>query len=755
MSRATQSIRLLVMEIRHEHDVVLCRQRARQFAAALGFTPRAQIRLATALSEIARNAFQYARGGKVDFSFVTEPRASTPARPQQRLVIVVRDAGPGIAALDEIMAGRYHSPTGLGLGILGAHRLMDRLEIVTSSQGTTMTMQQNLPLDIPVRSPAQVQKIVDELLRQAPTSAMEEMQLQNQELIRAINDAKAREEDVKRVNQELAETNAGVLALYDELDTLHRVSLLLASQLDLKALIQSIIDVTTELTNADLGAFYFSAEGAELWNLYATSGPKREILASAGASYGAEFFGTRFVEDGLFRTPDLELHPERNCASEFAKSLAGHLRVRSCLAVPIVGVLGELLGAMIFASAEVDRFTERSERIVGSIAAQAVVGIEKSQLFHAVKATNAAKDQFIAMLSHELRTPLNPVLAIVSSWKGDTNIPEGIREDLSVIARNVRLEARLIDDLLDFSKSINGKVQFDRSLVDVHQIIGTVIEICRTDLEAAGQQIQRNFLATQTSVSGDAARLQQVLWNVLKNAIKFSLPAGLIEVTTSNPRTDLIRVVILDHGRGIEPESLAQIFGAFEQGKPQILARFGGLGLGLAIAKTFVERHGGTISATSQGLDRGAEFTIDLPFTQAEVKKVEQDLSLAEAGKEKTKARILLVEDHDDTRNTLTRLLGRKGHQVIPAPNGNLARIEFARGEFDLIISDLGLPDGSGLELITRLREIHITPAIALSGYGMESDIVSSKAAGFDSHLTKPIDFEQLLNTVERLVATP
>lgn len=738
------------MEIRLEHDLVLCRQRARQLTAALGFSPQAQIRVATALSEIARNAYQYAGGGRVEFLFEREPRTAQP--PRQSLVIAVHDSGPGIAALAEILAGRYRSATGLGLGILGARRLMTALEVETSAAGSTVTMREVLPASSPSIAPAQLQQIVDTLRTQAPASALEEMLLQNQELLRAIDEARQREDEIQRINHELAETNSGVLALYDELETLHRVSVLLAAQLELKTLIQSIIDVTTELTSAELGAFFFSGEGADCWMLYASAGRAREVLTVFERPQSADFFGPDFGREDLLRLPDLLEHGSPCSVSKFAALLAPHFQVRACLVVPVVAEPGHVFGAMVFAAAEPDRFTERSERIVASIATQAVVGIEKSQLYQDMKASSEAKDRFLAMLSHELRTPLNPVLATVTSWLSDDRIHPELRAEVTMVVRNVRLEARLIDDLLDFNKLINGKLSFDHSLVDLHGVVHSVVEICRADVDEARLDLKVDLTALRTGVLGDAARLQQVLWNVMKNAIKFTPHGGRITVRTSNPREDSIRLEVIDSGHGIEAESLERIFGAFEQGQPQILARFGGLGLGLAISKTFVERHGGTIRAHSAGLGLGAQMIVELPLSETPIfapqpsADTAADLPLREHG------RILLVDDHEDTLATLGRLLTRRGHQVTPVGTAAAARQAFTEGAFDIIISDLGLPDATGLELLAQLRGVRFTPAIALSGYGMDADLISSKSAGFQEHLTKPIDFERLLRAIQQVL---
>jgi CheY-like chemotaxis protein len=281
-------------------------------------------------------------------------------------------------------------------------------------------------------------------------------------------------------------------------------------------------------------------------------------------------------------------------------------------------------------------------------------------------------------------------------------------------------------------------------------MIESAVEICRSDLDAEAQDLEVVLAAGLYHVAGDAARLQQVLWNVLKNAIKFTGRGGRITIRTSNPSPETIRVAIQDSGRGIEAAALERIFGAFEQGQPQIIARYGGLGLGLAISKMFVERHAGTISARSEGLGKGAEFVIDLPITTVEHgpgAHLESAPSSVPAN-----ATILLIEDHADTLAALARLLERKGHTVVGAKDGASARRAFAKGDFDVIISDLGLPDCTGLDLMREFRFQRATPAIALSGYGMEADVRDCIAAGFNNHLTKPIDFGELLSAVSRLV---
>ena len=729
MNEASKLLRLLTVEIRFEQDVVLARQRARQLANSLGLEGQVQTRIATAVSEVARNALQYAGGGRVEFSVLTEAHPGKPNRHRQTFVIEVRDTGPGIARLDEILAGRYRSESGLGIGIIGAQRLMDRLDIASSERGTAITLAKILPPSTSTQSAKQLQAIVDDLSQRPPAGPLEEIQVQNQELIHAM-------EELARVNQELAETNRGVLALYDELETLNRISLMLASKLELRPLIQSIIDVTTTLTDAEIGVFFFDEQRGG-WQLYANSGARADALIGFPAKSAHDFFGADFASAELVRIPDLELHKESCSCFQFATTVAGKMTVRSCLTVPVLEANERLIGVFLFASSKPKVFTERSERILTSVATQAAVSIEKARLYQTVTAASEAKDQFFAMLSHELRTPLHPALAIITSLHRDARIPADLQEDISIVARNIRLEARLIDDLLDFNRLIKGKLELTMDVVDVHTLIKNVVEICREDLEAKAHRLTAELHSPKSTVMGDTARLQQVLWNVLKNAIKFTPANGSILIRTS-PVGQKLRVEIVDTGLGIEPASIERIFSAFDQGQDHPAAHFGGLGLGLSIARMFVELHHGSISASSPGLGKGATIAIEIP--------------LCDAPATPSSRRILLVEDHVDTLGALSRLLTRRGFEVTPAANAGEAIAAAERNTFDLLISDLGLPEFSGIELVAKIHAIQRVPAIALSGYGMESDLAESKGAGFQLHLTKPVDFEQLMIAVDSLL---
>ena len=336
--------------------------------------------------------------------------------------------------------------------------------------------------------------------------------------------------------------------------------------------------------------------------------------------------------------------------------------------------------------------------------------LQKTNLELAEKArSNLAKDQFLAMLSHELRTPLTPVLASALALESEPALPEGVHESLQMIRRNVELEARLIDDLLDLTRIGRGKVQLNFEVVDAHSLLQNALEICQPEIERKHLVRSLNLGARKVDLRADPARLQQIFWNLINNAVKFTPSAGQIFISTSNDADGQLHVEIADSGLGIEPESLPKIFDAFEQGGR---TQLGGLGLGLAISKALVEAHNGTITAQSAGRNKGSTFTLVFPTCEKAAAQIAPAVSPREP--ERQAMRILLVEDHEDSNRSLTNLLRRRGYQVQSALNFQSALEAGAKEQFDVLISDLALPDGNGVDLIRTLQSKRPIVGIAL-----------------------------------------
>ncbi|MFL6542141.1 MAG: ATP-binding protein, partial [Chthoniobacterales bacterium] len=353
--------------------------------------------------------------------------------------------------------------------------------------------------------------------------------------------------------------------------------------------------------------------------------------------------------------------------------------------------------------------------------------------------SNLAKDQFLAMLSHELRTPLTPVLASAHALESEEGLPENIHESLQMIRRNVELEARLIDDLLDLTRISKGKVQLNFEVVDAHTLLENALEICHAEIDRKHLSLKLDLGAEKVHLRADPARMQQIFWNLINNAVKFTPQEGEIRIVTSNHQNDELCVEISDNGMGIESESLPKIFDAFEQASR---TKLGGLGLGLAISKTLVEAHKGVITAESPGRDQGATFTVR--FETTDNVATQRTPAISPATSNRQAMRILLVEDHEDTNRSLTNLLRLRGYDVQSA-NDVQSGIELAdKRDFDVLISDLGLPDGTGIDLMESIRAKRPVYGIALTGFGMEEDVRRSRDAGFKHHLVKPIDLNKL-----------
>lgn len=365
------------------------------------------------------------------------------------------------------------------------------------------------------------------------------------------------------------------------------------------------------------------------------------------------------------------------------------------------------------------------------------------------EAANRAKDEFLAVLSHELRTPLMPALLTTADLAERPDLGPELRGQLQIVLRNIDLESRLIDDLLDHTRIKSGKLALRRELVDVGEVLRDTVRDAEPDFRRKDQTVRLNLDATTSHISGDAIRLRQIFWNLLRNAIKFTPLGGRIELTVTNPALDRLAVKVRDSGMGIAAEMLPRIFSRFEQGSVEVTRSYGGLGLGLAITKSLVELHGGAIRAASDGPGRGATFTVVLPTAADPRARIRSELV---ALRPPTRPlRILLVEDHDDTRNIMAGLLRRHGHTVTPAACVAEALEAGRAGDFELLISDIGLPDGDGRDLLRQLPPG--LEAISLSGFGMEQDVAASKAAGFAAHLTKPIEFSRLRALIQEVMS--
>jgi signal transduction histidine kinase len=474
------------------------------------------------------------------------------------------------------------------------------------------------------------------------------------------------------------------------------------------------------------------------------------LLVRAAQRGGAETYKTG--KSALFCEIDEKIL-DSLFQSEAERNSVQQLGFSAFIAAPI-SARGRVLGVIALINFGVDRPCGQNElALAEELGQRAALALENAQLYKAAQKAlseaeraNHAKDRFLAMLSHELRTPLTPVLTSIFEVESHEHISPEVRESLQMIRRNVELEARLIDDLLDLTRISKGKLQLSLEHVDAHVLLRNALDICQSEIKNKKLRVATELGATRVNLRADPARLQQIFWNLIKNAVKFTPQRGQLTLRTSDDQDGRLRVSITDTGIGIDPGALPKVFNAFEQGER---SNMGGLGLGLAITKALVETHGGQITAESAGTGQGATFTAWFPLAEPTSPAAATSVSLPD-GARKT-MRILLVEDHEDTNRSLTNLLRRRGYKVQSADSIRSALQCAASHSFDLLISDIGLPDGTGIELMERLGSGHSLVGIALTGFGMEDDIRRSRDVGFCEHLVKPVDLNKLDAVIQKL----
>jgi PAS domain S-box-containing protein len=415
----------------------------------------------------------------------------------------------------------------------------------------------------------------------------------------------------------------------------------------------------------------------------------------------------------------------------------GRLIDVSISASPIKDAAGNVIGA-----SKVARDIGERKRAEEKLQAAKIAAEKASQ----------AKDDFLALLSHELRTPLTPALVAASYLAEHKDLLPEFREEVTAIWRNVQLEAHLIDDLLDVTRISRGKIEMHHEALDVHRLLHNAVQIVQKDVLEKQIELAIDLRATNHHIWADPVRIQQVFWNLLNNAVKFTPKNGRITIRSSNEGKQFV-FEISDTGIGIEAERQSRIFEAFDQGERSITRKFGGLGLGLTISKTLLDLHGGTIKVQSEGKNRGTTFRVFLDLLRqpvvASTNKVEGEVKTSRS------LHLLLVDDHADTRHVLSRLLTKCGHEVATADSAQSALKLLEGGRFDALISDIGLPDGDGYGLVREAKRKSPLKTVALSGFGTEEDVRRSLEAGFDYHLTKPVDLNGLQSVLQKIECRP
>jgi signal transduction histidine kinase/ActR/RegA family two-component response regulator len=581
---------------------------------------------------------------------------------------------------------------------------------------------------------------------------------------------------------ERARVQAALQANLTVLHQLNQVSQSVYAELRLEPLLQSAIDAAVNVTDAKFGAFFHNTvnDSGEAYTLYTISGVPKEAFSKFPMPRNTGVFGPTFAGEGIKRSRDITLDPAYGNNAPYHGMPEGHLPVRSYLAVPVMKSNGDVFGGIFLGHPDPDRFTAEHERIVQGIATQAAVGLINSQLYRSKESLLAAerearsmaeresrlKDQFLNTLSHELRTPLNAIVGwselLRIRHKGN---PE-LEKALTVINRNAMAQATIINDLLDMSRIASGKVRLNLQHVQLAEVAAEAIDSVRPNAEAKGVALEWNREANPIYINGDPSRLQQALWNLLTNAVKFTPGGGKVKVEIVSEGNHA-EITVSDSGRGIDREVLPFIFDRFRQADGSTAREFGGLGLGLSIVKSLVELHGGAIRVHSGGMGNGSAFTVTLPLTthvehkhgRASDDEQAEDAALhPNALTNLDGIDILVVDDQPDALDVMRVIFENAGAKVTTARSAAEAmeQIEASRPHF--LLSDIGMPVQDGYMLIRMVREserknnLPRVPSAALTAFARNEDAALAFNAGFDAHVTKPVNAAKVLATVVLLV---
>jgi PAS domain S-box-containing protein len=553
-------------------------------------------------------------------------------------------------------------------------------------------------------------------------------------------------------------------------DTLNRIGSTLAAELDRENVVQAVTDAATVLCGARFGAFFDVVvdDRGEALTLYTLTGVPKDAFAGFPMPRNTDLFGPTFRGEGVIRIDDVVRDPRYGRNAPYHGMPDGHLPVRSYLAVPVTSRSGEVLGGLFFGHPEPGRFTERDERIVAGIAGQAAIALDNARLYEAertareaAESANSAKDEFLSVLSHELRTPLTPIIGFTEMLRRKKQVSEAtLSRALETIDRSAKAQSRLVADLLDVSRIITGKLTLDLQELELGPVVEAAVDAVRPDAQTKKLTIRTAIEAPGVLVIGDADRLQQVVWNLLSNAAKFTPPGGRVDVRVARDG-DRATITVADTGCGITPGFLPHVFERFRQADGSSTRAHGGLGLGLAIVRHLVEMHGGQASATSAGEGRGATFVVRLPLSERPLLPVQGlDEGAGSAGGANPAllagVRILVVEDDKDTRELLQIALTQDGAAVTAVASSAEALGALDISLPDIMLCDIGMPGEDGYSFISRVRARPAAlggriPAVALTAYAGRDDRQRALRAGFQRHMAKPVDTDAVVATLAQL----
>jgi PAS domain S-box-containing protein len=550
-------------------------------------------------------------------------------------------------------------------------------------------------------------------------------------------------------------------------EKLGEVGAMVASSLEREVVVQKVTDTATELTGAQFGAFFYNAVDPQTGDtclLHTLSGASKEAFANFAAPRSTAIFAPTFHGKGPVRLADVTQDPRYGLNAPHHGMLPGDLPVRSYLAVPVKGVDGAVIGGLFFGHSQVGVFTEQHERMALGIAAWAAVALENSRLYDEARTANRMKDEFLAVLSHELRTPLNAIVGYARLLRGGVLGGDKTTRGLEILERNATVLTQIVEDILDVSRIVSGKIRLDVQPVELSLVVDNAVATMQPAADARSVRLQVLIDPRVGPVAGDPERLQQVIWNLVSNAVKFTPRGGRVQVRVERVDSQ-VEVVVSDTGIGIARDFLPHVFDRFRQADSATTRKAGGLGLGLAIVRHIVELHGGTVEATSGGEGQGSTFRVRLPLmivhperaaAKREHPRTARIEPLPDLGGLQG-VRVLAVDDEADALSLLRVVLETAGADVITTSSPEAAVDLIDRHSPDAVVIDLGMPQIDGFEVIRRIRQsrspaVRQVPAAALTAFARSEDRTKALRSGFEMHLAKPVDPGELVAAIQTLV---
>jgi len=540
----------------------------------------------------------------------------------------------------------------------------------------------------------------------------------------------------------------------------------ISGSLDRTAIVQKVTDMATEATGAAFGAFFHVVEdpkAGRTFTLSTLSGARKEAFARFEAPRATGILGPTLQGEGIVRLDDVTEDPRYGQTAPHHGMPDGHLPVRSYLAVPVTTPDGRVIGGLLFGHPDAGVFSELDEQLAAGVASWTSVALENARLYGEARTADRLKDEFLAVLSHELRTPLNAILGYARLLRGGMLTGEKADRGLETLERNASALTQIVEDVLDISRIVSGKIRLDVQPVELQLVIHNSIATVQPAADAKQIRLQTVIDPTIGPVSGDPNRLQQVVWNLLSNAVKFTPKGGRVQVRLERVNSH-VEIIVSDTGSGIKPEFLPHVFERFRQADAGTTRKTGGLGLGLSIVRHIVELHGGSVTAASEGEHKGATFRVKLPLMIVHASGVRER-------REHPRTRtveplvnldrldditVLAIDDEADARGLLVTVLEAAGARVVTESSAAQALEVVTHARPDVLLVDLGMPGMDGFEFITRLRaledeRVRDLPAAALTAFARAEDRTRALQSGFEMHLAKPVDPGELVASVARL----